>query len=254
MNITIIGTGNVATVLGKLFLQNNHTIVEVIGRSEAAAKELSDALKCSYSLNFKTIYQHSDLYVIAVSDKAVAQLANEIIIPKESTMVHTAGGVSKDVFRNNIVNYGVLYPLQSLRKGNHHLPEIPFFIDANSEATKNVLYDFAKTISDKIFFANDEMRLKLHVAAVFTSNFPNFLYTIANDFCEKENLDFKNLLPLINETVNRLKYFSPSEMQTGPAIRKDGATIQKHLNALLNDEIGSAVYSFLSQQIMHYFD
>ena len=252
-HITIIGTGNVATVLGKNFIQNNYCIKQIIGRREDAARELSDALKCPYSLNLEAVNQHSELYVIAVSDKAVAQIADEIIIPEESIIVHTAGGVSINVFKDKFDRYGVLYPLQSLRKENNYLPEIPFFIDGNNEAVKNSLYGFAKTISGKAAFADDLQRMKLHVAAVLTSNFPNFLYTLAYDFCNKQQIDFSDFIPLMEETVHRLKHFNPAEMQTGPAIRKDETTMEKHLQLLEDDATLHNVYSFLSGEIMKYF-
>jgi hypothetical protein len=45
----------------------------------------------------------------------------------------------------------------------------------------------------------------------------------AEDYCKKEGLNFKELLPLIEETVQPFKENSPSQSQTGPASR----TIQK---------------------------
>ncbi|ANI89283.1 hypothetical protein A9P82_08260 [Arachidicoccus ginsenosidimutans] len=253
MNITLIGTGNVATVLGKSFIQKGHHILQIIGRREDAAKELTDTLKCPHSLSFKEVNQQSDLYIIAVSDNAVEQIIDEIIIPPKSIIVHTAGGVSINVFKNRFKNFGVLYPLQSLRKENKELPEIPFFVDANNETAKIALYNFAKTISEKVSYATDEQRLKLHVAAVLTSNFPNFLYALTNDFCTKENIDFKNLLPLMQETINRLQRFNPAEMQTGPAIRKDMSTIEKHLDVLEGYPETKNIYRFLSDEIFAYF-
>ena len=242
-----------ATVLGKLFVQNNYCIKQIIGRREAAARKLADRLECPYSLSLKAVSQHSDLYVVAVSDKAVAQITGEIIIPEESIIVHTAGGVSIDVFKNKFAHYGVLYPLQSLRKENDHLPEIPFFIDGNTETVKSRLYGFAKSVSDKAAFADDIQRMKLHLAAVFASNFPNFLYTLAHDFCNRQQIDFTDLVPLIEETVQRLKYFNPTEMQTGPAVRKDGVTMEKHLQLLEDDATLYNVYKFLSGEILKYF-
>lgn len=252
MNITIIGTGNVATILGQVFLKNGHDILQIIGRREDATKELSDTLKCPYTLCTKEINQHSDLYIVAVSDKAIEPLTNEIIIPKQSIIVHTAGGVSINVFKDKFDNYGVLYPLQSLRKENNYLPEIPFFIDGNKTA-KGILYDFAKTISDKTAFADDYQRINLHISAVFASNFPNFLYVLAYDFCNKRGIEFSNLIPLMEETIHRLKYFNPDQMQTGPAIRKDVTTVEKHLQQLKDDGTARNTYRFLSEEIMKYF-
>ena len=60
------------------------------------------------------------------------------------------------------------------------------------------------------------------------------MFTMAERICDKEQLNFSMLLPLILETTNRLQAFKPSEVQTGPAVRQDHQTIEKHLR-LLND-------------------
>ncbi|MBC7875069.1 MAG: DUF2520 domain-containing protein, partial [Ferruginibacter sp.] len=52
------------------------------------------------------------------------------------------------------------------------------------------------------------------------------------DYCLKEGLDFKQLLPLIQETASGLYKISPRDAQTGPAIRHDSETIHKHLELL----------------------
>jgi predicted short-subunit dehydrogenase-like oxidoreductase (DUF2520 family) len=114
-----------------------------------------------------------------------------------------------------------------------NLPDAPIFIDASDEKTRIVLDKLAHSIADeKVMQAGDDARLKLHVAAVVVSNFVNHLYVLAEDYCKNEGLDFKQLLPLIEETATRLKDNSPKQLQTGPAIRHDSESIHKHLDLL----------------------
>ena len=82
--------------------------------------------------------------------------------------------------------------------------------------------------------ANDETRLQYHLSAIIVSNFSNHLFALAKEYADRNNIDFNLLLPLIEETVDRLRYFQPAAMQTGPAARGDETTMQKHLQ-LLND-------------------
>ena len=147
-------------------------------------------------------------------------------------MVHTAASISRDVLQKVSRNYGVLYPLQTLRKEQANLPEIPFLVDGNSADDLALVQDFAASLSDKVLVAGDEQRLRMHVAAVFAGNFANHLYVLAEDFCQKEQLDFSLFLPLISETANRLRDLSPRRSQTGPAIRNDRVTLEKHLTVL----------------------
>lgn len=229
MNVAIIGTGNVATVLGKRIELAGHTILRMYGRGE-----------------LHTIDPTADLYIIAISDSALYDLP----IPLENQLVvHTAGSVSKDVLKHISSNYGVLYPLQSLRKELNVPTEIPLLIDANNDKSKQRLLTFAKTISEQVGIADDTQRMKLHVAAVIASNFTNHLYALAADYCKQENLDFSLLYPLINETAQRIHLFPPQQLQTGPAIRNDQVTIDHHLSLLQAHPALQELYRLLTESI-----
>jgi predicted short-subunit dehydrogenase-like oxidoreductase (DUF2520 family) len=155
-----------------------------------------------------------------------------------------------NVFKDITSTYGVLYPLQSLSKFADHIPEIPFLVDGNNQENLHRVLGFAKTLSDKVIEANDTERLNYHVAAVFVSNFTNHLYALAELFCEKERIDFKTLYPLIDETTLRAKSISPFLSQTGPAIRDDIYTLNRHLQALgANPEL-KYIYLKLSESII----
>jgi predicted short-subunit dehydrogenase-like oxidoreductase (DUF2520 family) len=231
MRIALIGTGNVATVLGKIMKERGHTIVQVAGRTQTNVLNLASSLGATGTGLDKIGTIETDLFVIAVSDAALSELANTIHV-HPVPVVHTAGSVSMDVLLHTSSHIGVLYPLQSLRKEMPVLPEIPFLIDGNSVMLQQKLLEFGKTLSDQCLAAGDEHRLRLHTAAVFVSNFTNHLYAMGEDFCIKEGVDFNLLKPLIYETAARLKYYSPSAVQTGPAVRKDIQTLDKHLRLL----------------------
>lgn len=248
MRIVIIGTGNTATVLGRLFNQAGHTIAQVFGRTTQHAEQLGGILNSRYTTNQKQLDTGADLYLIAVSDNAISDIASWLV-PDKKLVVHTAGSVEAGVLSTCSKNYGVLYPLQSLRKEMDHLPEIPFLIEGNTEDNGAFIYDFARSISTHVQFANGEQRLMIHIAAIMVSNFTNHLYMLAEDFCKKEDLDFKMLLPLITETANRLNKFSPAEMQTGPAIRNDTNIIEKHIQLLEPYSFHQSIYRILSESI-----
>ena len=125
-------------------------------------------------------------------------------------------------------------------------------IDANHEVTYTTLLAFTKTLTDTVFRANDSKRVKLHLTAVMVSNFTNHLYALAEDYCHKESLEFKLLLPLIEQTGNRIKTNSPRNVQTGPAARKDEVTINNHLNLLKGNHTLHKIYQLLSDSIKEF--
>jgi len=147
-------------------------------------------------------------------------------------------------------HYGVFYPLQSLRKDMKILPDIPIYYEGNDETTRKKLAKLAHSISgDSVAEADDNDRLKLHVAAVIVNNFSNHLYALAEDYCKKEGLDFHQLIPLIEETAQRLKTTSPSQTMTGPATRNDEETIKKHLALLKNYPKLQQLYKVMTDSI-----
>ena len=231
MKVVIIGSGNVATVLGRLIKSAGHHIIEVVNQNLHHAQVLADELKAKANDDFNTVTKEADLYVLAVSDAFIKMIADGLHLD-QGIIVHTSGSVSKDVLQTASHNYGVLYPLQSLRKEAVHVPAIPLLVDGSNNKVIKTIQAFAETISNKVTIANDEARLKLHVAAVVVSNFTNHLYTLTSDYCKKELIDFSALSPLIEEVAGRVKEYNPEHMQTGPAIRGDSAIIEKHIQLL----------------------
>ena len=248
MKIVIIGTGNTATVLGRKIQTSGHAVLQVVGRNETSTGELASELQCAGTTDPVNIDRNADLYIIAIADKALPAVHEWLQLDKKM-VVHTAASVSKDVLRNLSRNYGVLYPLQTLRKEQKHLPEIPFLVDGNTADDLALVQDFAGTLSSQVLVADDATRLKMHVAAVFASNFTNHLYMLAEDFCKKERMEFSLLLPLIAETARRLEELSPRVSQTGPAIRNDNDTIQRHLQILKDHPSLKNIYEQLTGSI-----
>jgi predicted short-subunit dehydrogenase-like oxidoreductase (DUF2520 family) len=249
MDIVILGSGNVAAVLGRKFKAAGHRILQVISRNASAASKLAYEWDTE-SANYPSIAKaNADVYIIAVSDDAIDDVINNIKLPKK-VVAHTAASVSKDVLKNVTDHYGVFYPLQSLRKEDETPPEAPIFFDGSDEFTKKKLEALANSISPQhVGQAGDDKRLKLHIAAVFVNNFTNHLYALAEDYCKKEGIDFEELLPLIEETASRIKDISPSKSQTGPAARNDQETIQRHLALLESHPQMKKVYEFLTASI-----
>jgi predicted short-subunit dehydrogenase-like oxidoreductase (DUF2520 family) len=231
MDIVIIGTGNTATVLGRKLKTAGHNIVQVFGRDTSAASDLAYELDTESTNYWNIVNRNADLYIIAVSDIAISNVIEELQLPGK-TVVHTAASVPKNILKDASSHFGVFYPLQTLRKETAYLPETPIIIDASDAQTLKELDVLAHSISDQVVEAGDEKRQKLHLAAVFCNNFVNHLYALAESYCKNEGLDFELLLPLIRETASRAEELLPSQSQTGPAVRNDAATIEKHLQLL----------------------
>lgn len=246
-SIVIVGAGNVATHLA-LHLSKFVVIKGVISRTKQSADILASKIG-SICLNSIKEIPPCDLILICTNDSTILEIESQI--PVDFHIAYTAGSVELDKNKAR-ENYGVFYPLQTFSKERDvSLSNVPFFIEATNEAFSKQLFDLASLLSNKVSFATSIERKKLHIAAVFVNNFINHLAYIANDFIEKQNLNWEYLHPLLQETVHKLENTSPKEAQTGPARRNDSLIIQEHINLL--EGYPKEIYKLLSESIIEIY-
>ena len=117
-------------------------------------------------------------------------------------------------------------------------------IETEYKKDMKLLIDLCKYLNLKYYEVNHEKRKILHLAAVFSNNFSNHLYSIAHKITKKNNIDFDILKPLIQETANKILLLEPTKAQTGPARRNDRDTINDHLKLLKNDHYKNLYKTF----------
>ncbi len=248
MKVVIIGSGNVAEATAIALKKCNLTPIQICARNRVNGSTLADKIGCSYTEDFTNIAD-ADIYIISVSDDAIAQISSQLNIGN-AIVLHTAGSVDMQSLSKH-KNFGILYPLQTFTKGRYvEFKEIPILIEANSTKTLEVIKGVAEKLTDKVIEADINYRSKLHLAAVFACNFSNHMYAIAEKLLERDDIPFDILKPLIKETTNKvLDSKSPLDIQTGPAIRDDFKTKAKHCEMLTDKIIKRNIYVTLSQNI-----
>ena len=250
MNITFVGCGNVATVLARLCVEKGHNIQQIIARNKIAGNKFAQKFACTL-INFDDKHnKETDLVIVALSDNSLPEAISNLNF-NSVPVVHTAGLCNMDVLQNMSNNFGVLYPLQTLQKEMEKVPEIPFLIEGNNDDTLQFIQTFALTLSNNVTIQNTEQRLRLHASAVIVNNFTNYLFSVAEKFCSDEKVDFKLLLPLIKQTSARVQNNSPLSVQTGPAVRGDITTLDKHLRLLTDYPKLRTLYMRLTDGIMN---
>lgn len=246
VQVTIIGSGNVAQHLIQAFSKNDEVeLVQVVVRNtEAVSHLISKEKVTTHFTDLKPV----DLYIIAVSDDAIQSVSSQI--PFQNKLVaHSSGSVAMNDLDDKNRKAG-FYPVQTFSKTKEvDFKTIPICIEATNDVDLKILETVARSISDNVYYINSEQRKALHVAAVFVNNFSNHLYEIGNEICKENHLSFDLLKPLIQESANKILTLSPKEAQTGPAKRKDAQTINLHLNFLTNDN-QKEIYKLLTKSII----
>lgn len=230
--IAIIGTGNVATHLYKAFKDKEEVCL-------VNPRTLD---------NFPS---NPDFILICVSDDAIGEIINKIPV-NDGIIAHTSGTVPLDVLKGKHADIGVFYPLQTFTKDvDLNYSEIPVFIEGNSLKVIEKLKSLARLFSENVRIADSKERGKLHLASVFACNFTNALAGIAYDILKDTQIEFKDIIPLMKQTVRKLTLLSPDKVQTGPAMRGDQKTIDKHLRILSDYPEYKNIYSQLTNLIKY---
>ena len=253
MDITFIGSGNLAWHLAPALDNVGYSVKEVFSRDPKHARALVGRL---YQADVKSTLDFSasssEVFIIAVSDDAIQDIVREIILPDDSILVHTSGSQPLSLLGfAATANTGVFYPLQTFSKAKKvDFNEIPIFIESEDDEVSKKLMKMAKTISKKAKTISSEYRKALHVAAVFASNFSNHMLTISKSIAEQHEVDFELLKPLIAETLNKSINIGPENAQTGPAKRGDMEILDSHLEFLKDDPDVAEIYRIISQHII----
>lgn len=252
-HITFIGAGNVAWHLAKALENAGHHIDFVYSPDGQSANKLVSHLYAAEAvadLDFSS--SQSEIFILAVPDAVVSEIAQEIIVPEDVVLLHTSGTLPASVLGYAATPHiGVFYPLQTFTKGKEvDFSQIPFLLEAESGKSKKYMQTLASALSKKVEWMNAQERATVHLAAVFASNFTNHLLTISRQILKESRLNTDLLQPLIAEVINKALEIGPEKAQTGPARRKDLPTMDKHMGMLEADEDLQNIYRLISQHIL----
>lgn len=250
MQLVILGTGNVATVLGKTFHAKGYSIVGVWGRNAAAAKEIAASLQATAYDSIVALPKNADAYMIAVADPAITAVVQQLQV-KDKLVFHCGGAVKKDVLAACSNHYGVLWPVHMIRKGQNLPDAFPVVLDANNASALQQLELVAASLSQTLLYADDQKRSRMHMLTATAVNFSNHLLHLVWQHAAAHGIEPHFLLGIIDNMLKGLAHHAPSAQQAGPAFRGDVAKLQEHLQLLTDDPALQEVYAFMSQQILN---
>ena len=249
MKIAILGSGNVAYHLAKMFKEKNIPISQIFGRNEKDLQEISEQFEIPFST---TELADAELYFIAVNDDAVAAISKNIK-NQNSLVAHTSGSLPKEILEGNY-RKASFYPLQTFSKSKMlQYSEIPFFVEGENEEDSQILENLALKISEKVMKSDYEKRKYIHLTAVFACNFVNHLFARAKEISDSQQIPFHYFLPLIKETTSKIEKIEPKLAQTGPAIRNDEKILQLH-EALIKEEEHLKIYQVMNESIKKMYE
>lgn len=250
--ISFAGAGRLAGIMCREMHNAGYKIDMIVSESEKRGRFVAGL--CSAVWSDKLIFPDStEAIIVAVPDSRLKSVLGLIQCRQETLVAHTAGSFGLDVFPGNIIRKGVFYPLQTFSHNRSiGFKNLPVFIEASDSYSSGLLEDIADSLCARKYFSDAEHRRMIHLAAVFVCNFTNHMLTHGKVLAERSGFSYEELKPLIKETFLKALEEGPENSQTGPAVRNDINTIQKHLELLSFDRDLQKIYKEISASIFKY--
>ena len=249
--VTVIGAGNLAWSLIPALQKGGIKVIQLISRNASNLFRFQDSYGIQkVDTHLEDLDSSIDFVFLTVSDSAIGTLAGNL--PKtQARVLHCSGSVSLiSPQPNRFSRTGVFYPMQSFTTGlQADFSTIPIFLEASGGQAKDLL-EIAERLSPSVYWLDSLQRRQIHLGAVWVNNFSNVIYQIVEGILpQTPELNFSIYLPLLEGQLRKLHQISPSEAQTGPAIRGDMTTIKQHLMLLEEHPPLQALYLQLSRLI-----
>ena len=247
--VVIIGSGNVAEAFATALSKSANRVVQVYARNRERGEKLAAIAACSWCCDPSQI-EIADIYLLCVSDRAIVEVASALTLPADAIIAHTAGCGTLEMLPKT-ARRAIIYPFQTFSAGRSvDFSKIFLFIEAEDEATHNEATDFAKSITQNVRTADASLREKIHLTGVLTSNFVNNMYATAAEVITEAGLDFDVIAPIIAETAAKaIDSRNPSNVQTGPAVRGDIQTLERHRRLIGSNSLLRKMYDIISENI-----
>jgi predicted short-subunit dehydrogenase-like oxidoreductase (DUF2520 family) len=244
--VFIVGAGVVGGSLARRLVRAGVPVLGVHGRPSGpvAAGAVSGALASSGDL--PGLVSGADVVIVAVRDARIPQIAarlcREIQLSPQQIVLHTAGSrAAKEVLgelQPRVAGIGTWHPLASLTGApgtEDNLDGAAFALEGDEVAVA-MGRRLARLVGGQaLTVAADKMAL-YHAGAVFASNYVVALLDIARAMMVAAGIPDEEaqpaLWPLLASVVRNLAATGLPAGLTGPVVRGDVGSIERHIEAL----------------------
>ena len=251
MKLAILGSGNIARFFGTRWVQAGLRPLQLIARNQTTGTALAQPWQVPLSTSLNELLQEVNTVFLAVNDDALPELAAHPAL-SHKRLLYASGAMRATDLRPNASHTGLacLWPVLSVSgESDPDSRDLPLVITATDADTLDAVMPLARALSDSLFPMNEEQKLRAHLIAVFCNNFTNHLFALAQDYATAQHIPFDLFLPLIRHAADQLEHRPAFDLQTGPALRHDTQTLNKHLDLLNDSPELQQIYDLLTRSI-----
>ena len=255
--IGVIGIGKVGAAYAITCHQLGYSLGAIYNRTKGTANELADQIPTQVVDSPAEVVTQCDLIFITVADHAIDLILDQLedVAVKGKGFVHASGALSQLALQplaDRGAHVGSLHPalpFADVEKAVRELPGTTLTMEASSDEMAEWLTSFADALGCPIISLTPEQKIVYHGILCFMSNYSVTLYATAqrllHDLGADEYATTNALKGIYQATAaNILKKGIPDAL-TGPLVRAEVNTIEKHLVAFQAEPSLEAAYRSL---------
>ncbi len=244
--ISIIGAGRLGTSLGAALSKKGYRIKSLSCKTARSAEESRTIIgqgKASAD-NIQTA-KSGDILFLCLPDEEILKVGKELnnanINWSGRFIFHCSGLLSSEVlepFSAKGASTASIHPIQSIdhqKSPPEQFENIYFGLEGEIEALK-MSQEIIQRLGGRSLIIKAKDKAVYHAACSIASNFLVVLLDMASSLLTRidlpEDQAFQVLCPLVKGTLHNVKKFNIRSSLTGPVIRGDRESVEKHLEAL----------------------
>jgi predicted short-subunit dehydrogenase-like oxidoreductase (DUF2520 family) len=239
VEVILAGPGRAGLAVGLAMGAAGHRVTGVLGRRLESLDAAAAVLPGARWLEWHEPLPPADLLVIAVPDRAIAEVAGRLapLAAAVSGAVHLSGltpvGALAPLAPGCPV--GSFHPLQTLpnpRDGAARLKGAWVAVTCSDDGLFHRLVELAQSMGCHPFALADDRKALYHAAASAAANYPVAALAMARRLFEAAGVGFGVAEPLVRAAVENALTLGPEAALTGPVARGDAGTVAAQIEAV----------------------
>lgn len=245
--VSFIGCGRVGRTLARALKDAGYEIGMIVSPHSKHTREAIEFIGAGiHATDTVSAALSGTIHFIATNDDAIENvvrtLDEQIHTPLEGHFYfHLSGSITSEALaplHKKGAAIGTIHPLQVFaepQKALETLPGIYYAIEGQDKAME-LAVQMVDRLQGKLLLIPTGRKVLYHAAGVFAANYltvlVNVVMEIMEEIGEAPEDAYQAFLPLMVGALENIEEFGVAGALTGPIVRGDGKTVQRHLEAL----------------------
>ncbi len=251
--LAVIGCGRVGSNLALALHSVGRCVAVVVDENDQAAQACAAAVGAQIA-GCAALPNDLTMIFIAVADDQIAAVSRCITVGPQTVVCHLSGALNSEVLKPAGLLTASCHPVQTFSQpllNSQSFLNIWFALEGE-EAALQRLQPVLRDLKGQWFIISREKKSLYHLACTLASNYLVGIAYLAQQILHKADVDsMEPIAGIMTRTLENIVRQGPAEALTGPIVRGDVATVQKHLDAIKSQapEI-LIIYQTLGQQLI----